>query len=1214
MNAIDLSAHSLESERFEIVRDAVSRPAPDVVRSFRFPFRDHVHTDPEPAIIADMSPGASHRLALHLLGSPRIEVDGRAVSTDRRKAIALLAYLAVEGGSHEREALAALLWPDYDAASALAYLRRTLWEINQMLGSGFLRVERSQAALVVDESVWLDVHALARALQQGDEEAISRVVDLYRGDFMAGFSLVDAADFEDWQRYQVEKWRSELSRALDRLSARLGADGRFDQAVTYARRWVGLDPLHEVAQRRLIQLYAQSGNRAAAIHQYETLAAALAHDLAATPEPDTTALAEQVRAGSYHIAQDTLSVSRAEEKRDAAPLATVAAPPPVHIPTPATPFLGRKRELMEIATLLADANCRLLTLVGPGGMGKTRLAIEVAATTGPEYTNGAWFVPLAMLESSHQFVPALADSLEIVLRSSAVDARQQLLEFLHQRRLLLVLDNLEHLLQNGLVGVINDILLSAPAVKILATSRSRLNLNSEQVYPLGGMATPPGDETYIRRNPSQAGNYSALVLFAQCARRVQPDFELTSSNLESVAEICRRLGGMPLGIELAAGWMAVLSPAGILAEIERSLDFLETDQADIPERQRSLRTMLDASMAHLLPEERAVFERLGLFWGSFSRQAAEQIAGASLKVLLRLVNKSVVRRDADDRFEMHPVVARYAAENLHRNASLRLGVEQSFIAHYIGYLERHGRDLSGPRQKQALDALELDIVNIRQAWLMAVAAERWQEANATLEPLFTFHRVRLTFDTSFAEFTEKALDLLAHKERGRAVDLLSAQILAARSWHLGVKNWTFFANSDLPAMSLALVQEQGLESEMGFALTLLGEAISGQGEIARGLALIGESEQLLRQQGRFAALAFTLAIKAGLLHYLNRRTEAKAAAEESIAVSRQLGDRLQLAHSLSQMGDILVSEQDFDAATHLYAESQALYEALGDLGDVASVLYRLADSRMHSGHYEAAIAAFEACRRLFVRLGDRFYRISVLSWESLCAVRAGDLVRAWELRRSCLQEAIDEGEHLNIGWSTWEMGELYRLEGDWEAARRCYEESLALLKGGHFVRSETFFERGMGDLELALGRSHQAARHFQRSLDLAVAENYFWGMSRAHVGLGQVELALGDAPAAWEHFRLGLSLAAEWGMDQGLMFMAVAGLAATHLAQGEADKALEMAIFAQSQAATIAETRRSLSSIIATAAASLGAAACAAAEQEGKDLTLPAVVATYTSD
>lgn len=1182
------------------------------------------------------------RIAIYLLGSPRIEFDGGAVSTDRRKAVALLAYLAVEGGSHERDALAALLWPDYDTSSALAYLRRTLWEISQMIGSEFLRVDRRQVAVVEDEEVWVDVHALAQALQNPNDHDLAQAAELYRGDFMAGFSLVDTVDFEDWQRFQAEKWRSEFSRVLEKLSSRLGDQERFEQALAYARRWVALDPFYEPAHRRLMHLFALSGNRAAAVRQYETLRESLLKEMDATPEPETTALIEQIRAGDYRKSPEPRASDKAEvhdpvHSHDLAPMTPVVAPPSVHLPTPATPFLGRKRELAEIAGLLADANCRLLTLIGPGGMGKTRLAIEAAAATGSSFTNGAWFVPLAMLESPQQFVPALAESLDIVLRSSEADARQQVLEFLRQRRLLLVLDNMEHLLQDGLTDLINDILVSAPAVKILATSRARLNLHSEQVFLLGGMAAPPKDETRNWRDFTQAREYSALALFWQSARRVQPDFEFDTSNLEIVADICRRVGGMPLGIELAAGWIAVLTPEDILAEIEQNLDFLETDQADVPQRQRSLRVVLDGSMALLLPEEREVFRRFGLFRGSFSRQAAEEVAGASIKTLLSLVNKSILRRDASGRFEMHPVVAQYAADSLQRESTLRTEVERNFIAHYVAYLDQNGRNLSGPKQKDALDALELDIANIRQAWLMAVASERWEQVNATLEFLFTFHHIRLRFDTSFSEFTEKALDLLARKERTYAVDLLSAQLLAVRSWHLSVRNWTFLAHTNLPELALALVQERDLASEMGFALTLLGENVFWQSSSPQalvminqstvprerdprsdrsnpqGLAMINQSEQFLRQRKNLATLALTLIIKAGILHSLGRRTEAKVATEESIAISRQLGDRLQLAHSLSQMGDILAVEQNFDAATSLYAESQELYSALGDLSDVASVLYRLADSQMHNGRYEAAIRTFEACRQLFVRLGDRFYRISVLSWESMCTVRAGDLAHAWELRRACLQEAQDEGERLNIGWSMWEMGELHRLEGNWDEARRCYDESLALLKGGEFLRGELFYERGMGDLMLALGQPNQAAAHFQRSLELGEAENYYWGMSRAHIGLGHVALAVSDASAARRHFWLGLQLAMAWGMDRGLMLMAVAGLAATHLAEGDAEKALELAAFAQNHTATIAETRRILHEITAAASARLTTGARVVAEQRGQDLTLPAIISIYTA-
>ncbi len=1160
------------------------------------------------------------RLALRLLGPPHITVEGRAVSTDRRKAVALLAYLAVEGGGHERDALAAFFWPDYDASAALAYLRRTLWEINQMVGPGFLQVDRRQAAVVEDASVWLDVRALARALADPDGEGLGQAVELYRGDFMAGFSLADTAEFDNWQRFQAEKWRTETGRGLERLSSRPGEQGGFEQALAYARQWVSLDPLHEPAHRRLMHLLALSGNRAAAVHQYAALRDALQSELGAAPEAETTALVEQIRAGDYRQAQQAASGTRAAEAQgataphDLAPSPSVAAVPPLHLPAPATPFLGRKRELAEIAGLLAGADCRLLTLVGPGGMGKTRLAIEAAAATGAGFAHGAWFVPLAVLESPQQVVPMLAESLEMVLRSSEIDIRQQVLDFLRQRRLLLVLDNLEHLLQDGLTDLLNDILVSASDIKILATSRTRLNLHSEQVYLLGGMATPPDGDAQTRNKLLQADAYSALVLFRQSARRVQPDFELDASNLETVAAICRRVGGMPLGIELAAGWMAVLPPEDILAEIDRSLDFLETDQADVPQRQRSLRGMLDGTMALLLPEERQVFRRLGLIRGSFSRQAAEQIAGASLKTLLSLVNKSILRRDASGRFEMHPVVAQYAAEWLRSDPALLAETEQRFTAYFLAYLEQHGRNLSGPQQKEAFDALQLEIEPIRWAWFHTVAVGRWQEANATIEPLVLLHHVRARFENSLSALLEKAIGILEQAPRSKESDLLRARIMALQAWDFSNRTWIrqFPEFSDFAGRALTLVREIHLEAEMGVALSLLAPAVVWKGDVATGMALIEESERYLRQRGDEPGLAITLPIRATLLQWLGRRQEARALAQESISLCRRLGNQLQLAHSLLALADIAVFERELETAAQLYAESQTIFESLGDLSDAANVIYQMADNHMHSGHYEAAIAAFEACRRLFLRLGDRFFRIGVLSFESLCAVRAGNMPLAWELRRACLQEAREEDERLSLSWSIWEMGELYRLDGDYESARRWYDDGIAHLRMGAFERGEMFYQRGLGDLALAQGQPGEAAAHFRRSLELAEMEDYRWGMSRALTGLGHSALASGDAPAAYENFQQALRLAVEWGIDQGLMLMAVGGLAATHMAQGDAEKALALAIFVQGFAATLAETKRILQPIGASAAASLSPTARAAAEQRGGSLTLSEVIARYS--
>ena len=374
---------------------------------------------------------------MYLLGPPRVELNGEPVQISRRKVMALLAYLAVTGTPHSRDALATLLWPERSQSRARAYLRRALSELNRTLGEGVLTIDRENAGLSPDADLWLDVHGFRARLascQAHDHletelcpdcgTPLEEAVALYCDDFMAGFTLRDSPAFDEWQFFQAEALRGELAGALERLADWHRAQGEHERAIPYARRWLELDPLAEAAHRRLMALYTDSGQRNAALRQYAECERLLQEELGVPPEEETTALYETLRV------PETLRVSA----------------PRHNLPTQPTPFIGREAELAKIAQLLGDPACRLLTLVGPGGSGKTRLALEAASRLDANACkHGIFFVSLAPLSSVDAIVPTVADVLGFQFFGGGTP-QQQLLDFLRQRNLLLIMDNYEHLL------------------------------------------------------------------------------------------------------------------------------------------------------------------------------------------------------------------------------------------------------------------------------------------------------------------------------------------------------------------------------------------------------------------------------------------------------------------------------------------------------------------------------------------------------------------------------------------------------------------------------------------------------------------------------------------------------------------------------------------------------------------------------------------------
>ena len=528
-------------------------------------------------------------LRVCLLAAPRVERQGVPVEVGGHKNTALVAYLAATGQSHSREFLATLLWPELGASRGRANLRRSLSELRKALREEHLIADRETVSLGADEEVWLDVAEFRRLVQawkgHGHPEGavcaecaaeLTAAVELHSGDFLAGFGLPDSVAFDDWQFFEAEGLRDDLAGALERLVRWHTGRTEYESAIGYLRRWLELDALHESAHRALMQLYAEAGRRGAALRQYAECERVLHDELGVAPEPETTALYQAIR-------------ERRELVSPPQPASAPASPAVKHnLPLQPIPFVGREAMLAEIWQRLGDPSCRLLTLIGPGGSGKTRLALETAGRHLDHFEDGVYFVSLAPLKSCEAIVPTVFQALGIPLYAGG-DPRQQLLSWLREKNVLLVLDNYEHLLASHEpdsadgASLVADVVAAAPSVKVLATSRAALKLRDEHLFPVGGMDYPGSEaEGAGRAAPDAATRYSAIRLFVQGARQVEPAFELTPDNVAEVTRICELVDGLPLGILLATAWIKMLAPEEIAGEIgvseEDALEAIEMGQ------------------------------------------------------------------------------------------------------------------------------------------------------------------------------------------------------------------------------------------------------------------------------------------------------------------------------------------------------------------------------------------------------------------------------------------------------------------------------------------------------------------------------------------------------------------------------------------------------------------------------------------------------------
>src|SRR5215218_2949211 len=664
-------------------------------------------------------------LRVRVLGGAELAVSGRPlIELASAKAAALVVYLAVTGSGHSRSALAGLLWSDQPEATARANLWLALTKLRRVLPE-HLEVTRQTVALAPDRPVWVDAVEVARvAAGERDGDELLVAVRLCRGEFLEGFEVPGAPLFDEWLVGWRAAVRADMLAVLDRAVVFARDEADAVTGVEVARRMLELEPLHEEAHRALMWFLATGGRRSAALAQYETCRYVLREELGVEPSPATAALRDEI-AGTGGFtklgARPPTAAGRRDQheahppERDAgAPAAEVAvAVAAPDLPRPLTTLVGREQELVRLRELLDDPACRLVTLVGPGGIGKTRLAVEVATARQDRHRDGVVFVsfvgtsPARPEEAADLVVADLARALGVSLAVPR-DPLELLADHLTGRELLLVLDNLEQLLDAA--GVVAELLRRAPGVQMLVTSRRRLGLGVEWLVEVPGLPYPPAEAGV------EAAGYEAVQLFEERARLLRPGS--LAADAEEAGRVCRLVAGVPLAIELAARWVRSASPAAIADRLAGGLDLLETSSPDVERRHRSLRSVLDWSWQLLTDDERRLLARLSVLRGGFDLDAAAAMAGATLPLLGGLVDQSLVTVAEDGRYAMHDLLRQYAAERLAADPADEQATRQRHARYLAGLLpDPAGSAPSG----EARLAVEVENMRAESDWLIGHA-------------------------------------------------------------------------------------------------------------------------------------------------------------------------------------------------------------------------------------------------------------------------------------------------------------------------------------------------------------------------------------------------------------------------------------------------------------------------------------------------------------
>ena len=941
------------------------------------------------------------QLSLFLLGPPKVTLNARPVTGLKHdKVLALLAYLAVEAGRpHRRDALIGLLWPDSPQTAARNSLRQALTILRQAIGDPaanppYLFISRSALQLNQDAGYWLDVTAFTGLLAASERHRHRRVesckacarrlqqaVDLYQGDFLDGFFLPDSDPFEEWALLTRESLRLQMMAALGQLARYHEGRGRYRPALAFARRQLTMDPWREEVHRQVMRILALIGERSAAVVQYETCCRILAEDLGVEPEAETTTLYEQIRDGA--------------EGSSLVPVAP--APRPHNLPPQPTPFVGREEERAEIGRLLDEAECRLLTVTGPGGVGKTRLALQVATEHVDAYAGGVYFVSLASLPSAGLLAEAIANALQIA-PDAGDEPASQLIAALHSKEVLLVLDDFEHLLDGA--PLLADILQRTAEVNLLVTSRERLNLHGEWTFLIRGLPVPDPDLPAI-----ELAKYDAVKLFVQSASRAESGFSLSQENGGHVARICQLVAGLPLAIELAAAWVRVLSCEEIAQEVARSLAFLESGYKDMPQRHRSMEAVFDHSWALLSPKEQDTLQKLSVFRGGFHRPAASAVTGASLPLLAALVDKSLLQRTPSGRYAMHGLLRQYAGKKLLASDEV-VETQAGHLNYYLELAETAAAQGDGAEQIEWLDRLESENDNLRAALAWALSSGCKEEGLRLAVALYRFWYWRNHYREGRQWLDAALTGAQALPAALRAQGLRVAGVLAIEL------NDDARAESSLQE-SLALYRQIGDLRGVAAALNSLGAMAFSQKEYERAILLLEQSLSVRREQGDTLSLSTPLNNLGLVALAQGDSRRAKEYFEEALALDRTSGDAMGIVTSLSNLAAALLEQGLYQEAQADFQECLLLFQELGDNEGSAECLEGLAAAMAHQGNVEPAARLWGAAQALRHRIHAPVHPAEQPRYDRTKAIiqarlDEATLTAAWsEGRAMSLTEAID---------------------------------------------------------------------------------------------------------------------------------------------------------------------------------------------------------------
>jgi predicted ATPase/DNA-binding SARP family transcriptional activator len=1022
------------------------------------------------------------KLEISLFGSFQVLLNGAPVTAfESVKVRALLAYLAAEAShTQPRERLAELLWPDWPQQSAMSNLRYALADLRKVIGDRdaqppFLLITRESIQLNRDAEMRVDVAEFESAFLNPQSSISNQqsAISLYRGPFLDGFPLPDSAPFEEWLLAKREYFSQQALKILSHLAEWGLKQGEYDQAEGYAHRQIELEPWCEKAYQQLMHALSLKGERVQALAQYESLRKALQRELNVEPSEDTLQLYRQIQDGKLEVRKEVL-----------------VDKPRHNLPRQLTRFIGREQEIAQVMRLVRQNP--LITLIGSGGVGKTRLALATAEALLDDFQDGVWLVELASLTDPDRIPQAVANTLG-VLEKPERSILDTLSLYFRDRETLLVLDNCEYLVE-ACALLANMLLSAAPQLKMLITSREALGMPGEMVYRVPSLLFPPPGQALEVEVLQQ---YEAVHLFLDRARAVAIDFQLNAGNSVSVAQICQRLDGIPLAIELAATRISSLEVAQIAARLDNAFSLLAGGSRAALERHRTLRATVDWSYNLLSAPERILLQRLSVFAGGWTLEAAEEISADQgvnktevLNLLSQLVNKSIllVERSTDTglRYRILETIRQYAVDKLvETGESERLHTRH--LAYFVVFAERIEDGLRGPELVGRLNRLEAELNNLRLALEWGLQTDVLSELRLA-SALMWFWHIHSNHRNEGIDWLQQGLEAEAasrnRQENEGEVQLdanrafVRAKALSAFGLQLEVLSTNTEKAITMLEESLTIYRMMEGDHRWWIAFDLSWLAYS-ENDPAHFLDLINQSQALFEEIGDKNRIGDCLQFLENRETDLQKRMQISVA---EMAIQKESGDIDGIATAAQQLGWSFFLLGDFTRAGQCFQESFENYKQVGNQWSMANLLSALGHTTCSQGDHSQAELYFSQAADMYQEVGDfTSYTVSIL--EKILDLTA---VGFYEQTHVFLEIALKFGRELSNDPIIAQVGLLQaRLDwmfGDLDQAAQRLEEARVILKDNETISVLISPQHLSGRLALSRGDLSLANAHFKGAL------------------------------------------------------------------------------------------------------------------------------------